>query len=232
MVDFHYQVIRRPRRRTASISVTPDNSVTVVVPESLSENQIVQLVNRKKGWIKGKILFNDHVRKYHKPKQYISGESFSYLGKNYRLKIIQGKPDGVKLTKGRFTVQVPENITKEEREYLILTQLSNWYREHALERLRIKSERFSEVIGVHPSSIGVKAYKSRWGSCTSTGDVNFNWKIIMAPHSIVDYVVVHELCHLKYHDHSKAYWKLVSKIMPDYRERKEWLRVNGFRLEI
>ena len=82
-------------------------------------------------------------------------------------------------------------------------------------------------MGVNPASAGVKGYKSRWGSCHSDGRVYFNWRIIVAPHSIVDYVVAHELCHLVHHDHSKKFWKLLGTIIPDYAERKEWLKVNG-----
>lgn len=232
MVDFHYQVIRRAKRRTASISVTPESAVRVVVPSRLTEKQIIELVKRKSRWIRSKILFNDEVRNKYKPKEYVSGESFSYLGRNYRLKIVKGEPDQVKLANGRFYVHIPDGASPNEREQVVVSSLANWYQEHALERLLEKSERLSKLIDHCPSSVAVKAYKSRWGSCTSKGIVCFNWKIIMAPHSIVDYVVVHELCHLVHHNHSKEYWKLVERVMPDFRERKEWLRVNGRGLDI
>jgi predicted metal-dependent hydrolase len=87
--------------------------------------------------------------------------------------------------------------------------------------------RYSPIVGVETNGYKVKEFQSRWGSCTPSGRVDFNWKIIMAPNRVVDYVVVHELCHLKQHDHSPQFWKLVESIMPDYAESKEWLRVNG-----
>jgi predicted metal-dependent hydrolase len=83
-----------------------------------------------------------------------------------------------------------------------------------------------------PKSVGIKSYKARWGSCSSKEKVDFNWKIIMASNRIVDYVVAHELCHLKHHDHSPKFWKAVEKLIPDYAICKEWLKDNAKRLEI
>jgi predicted metal-dependent hydrolase len=90
-----------------------------------------------------------------------------------------------------------------------------------------RSIRYSPIVGVETNGYKVKEFQSRWGSCTPRGRVDFNWKIIMAPNRVVDYVVVHELCHLNQHDHSPQFWKLVENIMPDYLECKEWLRVHG-----
>lgn len=110
---------------------------------------------------------------------------------------------------------------------IIKNELSNWYREHALKKLIDKAHRYTNKIGVNPSQIDIKDYKSRWGGCSHDGVVSFNWHIIMAPNRIVDYVVVHELCHLIHHDHSEKYWKLVERVFPDWRECKQWLKVNG-----
>ena len=88
------------------------------------------------------------------------------------------------------------------------------------------------MVGVNPKSVGIKTFKSRWGSCHLSGDILYNWNIVIAPNRIVDYVVVHELCHLKQHDHSDKFWKLVGQVIPDYAECKEWLRVNGRALEV
>ena len=87
-------------------------------------------------------------------------------------------------------------------------------------------------MNVKYNSVGIKNYKSRWGSCTAEGDITFNWKVIMAPNRIVDYVVVHELCHLIHHDHSPKFWREVERFMPDYLECKEWLKHNGSFLDL
>lgn len=91
---------------------------------------------------------------------------------------------------------------------------------------------YAKLIGVPPNAVGIKSFKSRWGSCHVNGNIMYNWKIIMAPNRIVDYVVVHELCHLKHHDHSPKFWKAVEKVILDYRDCKEWLKENGRSLEV
>ena len=110
--------------------------------------------------------------------------------------------------------------------------LIDWYRNHAEKRLQEKTKRYAKLISVTPNAVGIKSFKSRWGSCHMNGDIVFNWKIIMAPNRIVDYVVVHELCHLKHHDHSPKFWQAVEKVIPDYKRCKEWLKENGRGLEV
>jgi len=231
MFDFDFEIVRRPGRKTASISVK-DNSVTVVVPKTLSDKRVEQFVRRKARWIREKLKYNLEVRKTYRPKEYVNGESFSYLGRNYRLKVVDGKPEKVCLKNGRLYVHAPQSLSGRIRNILIATQLTIWYKEHALLALEEKAKRYSTQIVVQPKRVGIKNYKSRWGSCSSKGEVYFNWRIIMAPQRIIDYVVAHELCHLIHHNHSKAYWKLVESVVPDYKESKEWLKVNGPLLNI
>jgi hypothetical protein len=233
MIDFDYQIIRRPRRKTASISVKPDCSVRVLVPSTLSEKKVVDLVERKSKWIQGKIDHFQEIQGNHKQKEYISGESFTYLGRNYRLKIFSNRiKENVKLKNGRFYVHVSPKASKNAHNQLVVEQLTGWYREHAVVRLRQKTKRYAKQMNISPVSVGIKDYKSRWGSCHTDGRIFYNWRVIIAHHSIVDYVVVHELCHLVHGDHSKNFWKLVSSIIPDYVERKQWLKVNGSGLRV
>ncbi len=234
MRQFDYQIIRRPRRRTASISVKPDCSVRILVPATLSNQKIDELVKRKSRWIRSKITQFQEIQRNNKEKEYVSGECFTYLGRNYRLKVVTGDSEEypVKLVNGRFYVNVPADVTKKEHAELVKEQLSKWYQEHALIRLREKAKRYAKQMGGIPYSVGIKDYRSRWGSCHTDGRIYFNWRIIVAPHSVVDYVVVHELCHLVHHNHSKKFWKLVSTIIPDYAKRKEWLKINGQRLDV
>ena len=229
MISFDYQVIRKPRRRTASISVKPDCTVRIMVPASLSDRKIAELVKRKSSWIKNKIYHFKEIQRNSNKKEYISGESFTYLGRNYRLHVDAGDPEDypVKLKNGRFSVHIPQNMPQEEQNQRVKDQLSLWYQEHAEIKLSEKVTRYAKQMGVSPASVGIKGYRSRWGSCHSDGRVYFNWRIIAAPHSIVDSVVVHELCHLVHLDHSRKFWNLLNTIIPDYAERKAWLKVNG-----
>jgi len=233
MITFDYQVIRRPRRKTASISVKPDCSVQILVPSTLPEQKVVELVDRKSRWIQGKIALFREIQRKQRPKEYVSGESFTYLGRNYRLKVVEGDPrDDVKLMNGRFYAHVPSNSSQDAQNRLVMEQLTRWYRQHAAVRLRQKTRRYADKMNVSPVSVGVKDYRSRWGSCHTDGRIFFNWRIIIAPHSVVDYVVVHELCHLVHDDHSRKFWRLLGSVIPDYVERKEWLKVNGSSLKV
>ena len=224
---FIAEVIRTSRIKTASVRVE-EGKVSVVVPFNLPNDKITKVVTDKTRWIKEKI----YLQQQYKPsrlKEYVNGESFAYLGRNYRLKLIVGKKQSVKLKNGRLVVALPEH---QQTNIKINQAITGWYRHHAIQRLNDKVKRYASIIGVTPESINIRTFKSRWGSCHANGNILFNWKVIIAPNPIVDYVVVHELCHLKQHDHSPKFWKLVERVLPDYLDSKEWLKVNGQDLEV
>ncbi len=222
------KVIRTDRRKTATIKIV-EGDVHVIVPQHLSQKRIEELIQRKANWIRQKLHQQASIQPV-RPKEYITGEAFSYLDKNYRLKLTEGDTMGVKLKGGRFMLEVPKALHGDARAVYAKDQLARWYRNHALRRFRAKSERYSVMLGSTPKSISVKYFKARWGSCSIHGDITFNWRIIMAPHRIVNYVVVHELAHLKHHDHAPKFWRSVASVIPDYRECREWLKLNGSRL--
>lgn len=224
---FVVKVIRTGRRKTASVKVE-EGKVCMAVPESLSGSQIEALLARKSRWIKEKLRLQQDAGPV-KPKQYISGERFTYLGRNYQLHVAAGKPAAVKLRQGRLWVRVPGG---RDNPGQVRDALTLWYRTHAEQKLQAKAEHYAGIIGVSPTAVCIRAFKSRWGSCDSRGLVQFNWKIIIAPIRIVDYLVVHELCHLQQHNHSPLFWKCVEAVIPDYRECRQWLKLNGRILQI
>ncbi len=231
-MSFAYQIRRSRRRKTVAICVKPDCSVRVMVPFMLPEKKIETLVKKKSNWIKSKIARFQEIQSQHREKEYVTGESLSYLGMTHRLEIVSGAAGEVKREQGFFHVQVATDVNDEERKPYIKERLESWYREHALEYLREQSGRYAKEIGVVPSSIGIKGYRSRWGTCHSDGRIYFNWRIILAPPSVVNYLVVHELCHLLQADHSKNFWRCVESVLPDYAERRKWLKAHGSWLEI
>jgi predicted metal-dependent hydrolase len=224
---FLAEIIRTNRRKTVSVKVQA-GKVSVVVPQSLPDGRIEELVTKKARWIREKLKLHRESLAV-KPKEYVSGEGFTYLGRNYRLKVENGKPKSVILKNARLVVTLPDGSKSPEK---VKNALVQWYRTHAEEKLGEKVNRYAKIVGVTPSSLGIKTFKSRWGSCSHAGHVLFNWKIIIAPHRIVDYVVVHELCHLIEHNHSPRFWKCVERVFPDYRECKGWLKENGRTLTI
>ena len=224
---FIAEVIRTNRKKSADVRVD-DGVVAVVVPHGLECERITEILNDKHQWIKNKIFLHRDAQPT-STKKFVSGESFAYLGRNYRLKVNDGHYKPVKLIQGRLVVSVPN---AKEHPHMIRNALVRWYRHHAKLKLQEKLQRYAAMTGVESASVGIKTFKSRWGSCSAKGKIDFNWKIIMAPNRMVDYVVVHELCHLKQHDHSPVFWKKVERVLPDYLMCKEWLKVNAGMLEI
>ena len=219
--DLSIEVVRTKRRKTASIKVI-DGLVQAIVPDQLSDGRIEELIQKRTPWIRRKLREQSQAVTP-RPKEYVSGESFTYLGRNYRLKVLRGTDREVKLKGGYLEVGLP----RKSKDGDIRNALIEWYEEHALERLTEKTNRYAGIMGLSPNSISVRDYKSRWGSCSSKGEISYNWRVIIAPHHIVDYVVVHELCHLKHPNHSPAYWKSVKREVSDYEVYRKWLKEHG-----
>ena len=231
MIDgfkFPVEVIRTDRKKSASIYLDGER-IKVRVPKSLSDSRVRDLIEKKSSWIKRK-LKEAVLTAPPKPKEFVSGETFSYLGRNYRLKVLSGDPPSLKLRGGYLEASTSGSPKTREEE--VRSLLLGWYRKHAQERLEEKTHRYAKILQVEPNCVSVKDYKSRWGSCSTTGDISYNWRIVMAPHRIVDYVVVHELCHLLEHNHSAIYWRQVERIIPDFQECRKWLKQNSKRLQI
>ena len=225
--DFPFETIRTDRVKSASIDVE-DNLVKVTVPKNLSDERIEELIKGRTLWIKQKLALQATAI-ISKPKEYVDGEAFAYLGRNYRLKCANGTEESVKLRSGYLNVTTKNGKRNSEH---IKAAIEQWYRTKALSRLVDKTKRYSAILKVEPTSINLKDYNSMWGSCSPKGVVSYNWRIILAPHKIVDYIVVHELCHLIEPNHSSKYWKQVRSVIPDYENSKEWLKNNGSSLLI
>lgn len=225
--DFPVEVMRTDRKRSASIYLE-DKIVKVRVPKSLSKRRIRELITKRIPWIKTQL--KEVLELPIKPKEYVSGETFPYLGRNYRLKVTQGNETSIKLKGCYLSATILK--TDKNADETIRSMLVSWYRQHAETRLGEKTDRLAKIVGVQPNSIKVRNYKSRWGSCFITGDISYNWRVILAPHRIVDYVVVHELCHLLEHNHSSRYWKHVERYVPDWKDCRNWLRTNSHSLSV
>ncbi|QDF76219.1 MULTISPECIES: M48 family metallopeptidase [Shewanella] len=218
-------VVRTSRTKTASIKVD-DGLVSVVVPKTLEIERIEQLVADKYLWVIQKIALHEESKPA-SDRAFVSGEAYAYLGRNYRLKVVTGAYSPVKLIQGRLVATLPDGA---KRSNLVRDAVIRWYKLNALRKIKEKVRRYSKVMSLEPKSINIKTFKSRWGSCSPKGELDFNWIIVMAPNRVVDYVVIHELCHLKQLDHSPKFWKEVERVMPDYAEHKEWLRLNSLKL--
>ncbi len=230
----HYKIVRS-KRKTLGIKVGLEEGVIVRAPTHLPVDVIRKKVQEKGDWILQKLEKMGEIEPKPAPKEFMSGEKLPYLGRRYRLKVNKennsSKEVDVRLYRGKFYIGLSSQINESERRTKIRQALIKWYRSHAQKRIAERVEKYQSKIGVTPAKVKVKHQKKRWGSCSNKRNLNFNWRIIMAPISLVDYVVVHELTHLKYPHHSKEFWDTIASILPDYKERRERLRVKGNTLE-
>lgn len=224
---FDYTVLRKPRRKTATITVSTDNRVTVSVPSYVTDGYVREILRRKAAWIQGRIEANLARLEHCKPKRFESGEEHRYRGVPLLLIVEEGAPCRPRLEEGRLRIRAPSGLSSESRGESVKAQLVAWYRERAMEELKGRVRFYEARLGVRAAEIRVKSLKSRWGSCSSRGSISFNWQLILAPDEIMDYVIVHELCHLVHLNHSPDFWKLVESVVPDCRQRRQWLRKSG-----
>lgn len=218
-------------RDTMSISVEPPNNILVVAPIGTPEENIKDIVKSRGKWIVQKLFEFRNIDAKRISREFVNGESFMYLGRNYSLQIhvdetLQNNFK-VKLFRGKFHVYV-----KEKDDDIIKEAMESWYREKTEEQVRKRIKYYQKFFEKKPSDIKVKEQKKRWASCTSKNELLFNWRCGMAKATAIDYIVVHEMCHMYYNNHSQEFWDLVASVMSDYESRKEWLRDYGIRMDL
>lgn len=230
-----YTVQRTNRRSTVAITVRPDMSVSVAAPKGTRRTLISKKVRDKAEWV---VRQQERLRRNgrHLHKEYVSGESFRYLGRQYQLKVQRrpAVPSTVRATmiRGCLVVPVARRWSAEHRRDTVQMALVTWYRERATQQIHAAVERFAERLGVSVKAVEVREMKTRWGSGGTDGRVRFNWRIVLAPKQLLEYVVAHELCHVRHHDHSREFWRLLSRVMPDYEQRRQQLGRLGPLLDI
>lgn len=225
----------KSKRKTCSITVDTEGNVVVKAPLRLSDEKVVELVQGKSQWISQKLLAVNETKSKRYDRQYTDGEVFFYLGREYVLQVIEGSPGKkaiVTVNEHKILVTLPACKQGIPQGPMIKEALTKWYRQMATLKI-VERVTYYEIYFIEKHGpIIIKEQKKRWGSCTQNGTLRFNWKIIMAPEIIIDYLVVHEMCHLRYMNHAKEFWNLVEQILPDYKSRREWLRKNGVLLEL
>ncbi|APU59302.1 M48 family metallopeptidase [Clostridium botulinum] len=221
---FQY-ILKTKKRKTISIKIGKEFIIEVTAPLGTNEYTIEQVLKKEEKWI---------IKKIKKLKEVENFNGYYYLGELYYLKIKEVKSLYFKLEvdSNKFMVYINSGILKEKREVIIKDNLEKFYKEQAVKVLKERTDYYSSILKVVPKNIVIKNQKTLWGSCSSKGNINYNYKIVMAPLKILDYIVVHELCHLVHMNHSKDFWHLVESIIPDFKERRNWLKENGYKLKI
>ena len=196
------------------------NCIHINVPFLLPKKTLEKLIYKKKNWINKQLLIKSKTKLY-KIKEYINNEIFLYLGKNYKLKIIISTLYSVDIVGDYLVVNLKNRLSIQKIKRVI----NQWFRERSAIYFKKQAYYLANKSNLEINSIKVKEYKSRWGSCSINGEITFNWRLIMAPPKIIEYVIIHELMHLKEHNHSQKYWKHVKSLYPNFNDAKEWLNI-------
>ncbi len=215
--------IKYSDRKTLGISVERDKSVVVRVPKKTSNKKIEDFIERKKHWIYTKL---NHPQKYNakRKKEFVSGSSILYLGRNYKLDIVTDELDSI-IFNNKFMIS-----RKHQAKAYELFKI--WYMQKAKQKIIPKAMYFANNLGVEFNNINISELQYRWGSCTPKNNLNFNWRLIKAPISVSEYVIVHELAHLLESNHTSRFWNIVKTQLPRFSEARNWLRANGDLLEV
>ncbi|MFC2058201.1 M48 family metallopeptidase [Chloroflexota bacterium] len=219
-----YTIKRSARAKHVRLEIGREPDLTVVVPRSYRIHRLSKLLEAKRDWILGKLGEYDSVRQ--KAAEHLKdGDAVHYLGRELTLKIRRNHNgvDAVKLERNTLLVSLKSDDRLE-------SLLERWYRLQADRLIREKAETLSARLGVSYNRIMIRGQKTRWGSCSHKGNLSFNWKLVMAPEPVIDYVAIHELAHLREMNHTKSFWKLVAEHCPQWRERRKWLKDHGVEL--
>ena len=217
-------LIKYSNRKTLNITIERDRQVVVHAPANLSEDKIREVVRSKKDWIISKLM---HVQKYPivtSAKEFVSGESMMYMGKNYQLLIIDTELEGIEFDK-QFRIS-------KNNQAIANKLFKQWYKKQATEKIQSLALEYAKNLGVQFNECKISEMKYRWGSCTPKNNINFSWRIIKAPMFVIRYIVVHELIHLIESNHTPTFWNILSIQVPYYQKSKDWLKTNGHLLEV
>lgn len=230
VLDIEYQLLPGTNRKTTDIVIERDGVIAVRPPIDMPPEQVDMVVRSKRMWIYRNLAEWRDLNATAVVREWVNGETFLFLGSAYRLSLVSGQNETLKLKDGRFYLN-RETIDTGGTE-AAKKAFESFYIEKGTARLKDRIARYAPKIGVKPGLLTIKDLSYRWASCSPANDLSFHWKCMMAPIKIIDYIVVHELCHIHQRDHTDAFWNEVDKVMPDYLERKEWLKKYGAGLSL
>jgi len=219
MTDIPYKIIRS-NRKAVTLVVNSDAKLIVRAPFDARESEIAAFINQKKRWILEKQKKFSAMNSKYKPVAFKNGESFIFMGDEYTIKY--GNAAKIKISGAE--ILIPKTFKKE--------RIVSWLKREAKKLIMERLDKYSKLMIVRYSSVRISGARTRWGSCSGRDSLNFTWRLIMCPVQVVDYVIVHELSHITYKNHSPGFWAMVKSVIPNFKEQKNWLKVNRKLMDI
>ena len=223
--DIDITIEKTERRKTLSIFIERNGSVRVLAPLAATDEKIETAVKAKEFQIFAKLAKWKELNHGKVNREYVNGQSFLYLGRNYRLNIVENQKVPLKIS-GSFIYLDKNSLDKADKVF------KEFFKEKAEQKIKERLKLIEEKFQQKPTAVKVLELQNRWASWTPNNGLNFNWKCIMAPVSVLDYIITHEMVHLTYPNHSTEFWNELDKKMPDFREHENWLKQNGVKMSL
>jgi len=224
--EIPYSIRYSTRAKRMSIRVTHD-LVEAVAPEDFSRDRVDSFVKKKRQWIYRKVedmVALEEISIFSWPERFVTGAKIPFYGRNMKLRVREEDINHITVSyRHGFLITKPCKASESD----VRAALEKWLTFRLKDDARALISLYAPVLNIAPRPAAVSALKTRWGSCGKTGSIRVNWLLVMAPKPVLEYVVVHELCHLKHRNHSSEFWSLVSSCLPDYAGAKAWLERNG-----
>lgn len=228
---------RRSYQKSVGLSIKPNGSMVMTCAKGVSKKFLIGFLEEKKEWINSSLEKYKNLRDQYPPFRIEDGEKVLFLGYDYPIRIKDSKRKRVKVVIENFEMcfyisqDFLMELTQEEGTDFLKKALFKFYQKSAEDLITKRIHYFSELMDLFPTSVHFRSLKSRWGSCSSEGKITMNWRLVAAPMEVIDYVVIHEIAHLKHQNHSKRFWDLVEQFDKQFRDKKLWLRNNNLKFD-
>ncbi len=228
------QIERESFRRRISLGVALNDVIRIRVAKSTSTAEILNFLNLQKDWISARLDKNSKLRSRFPKKSYSHNESFLFFGSTFFLAYEEAKRlmGQIYLRENTLVIEVPKlqlrGFRPDSPHPDMAKPIRDFYRHQGRSFIEAQTAIFAKKMQLFPKDLSFRSQKTRWGSCSASGHLSFNWRLIVAPKDVIEYVIVHELAHLKHHNHSANFWLLVASQIPNYRNLRKWLRDNQY----